>query len=86
MRQQPIVRMANLDDEMSLSVEEEDLDIENDENNACGSDPGTFIAATKEKCAKLNGDINMLQKSGSLEALGFCQSDLLPGTSTSKFL
>uniref|UniRef100_A0A914P1T8 PPM-type phosphatase domain-containing protein n=1 Tax=Panagrolaimus davidi TaxID=227884 RepID=A0A914P1T8_9BILA len=70
MRQQPICRMANLDDELSLSSYEEDP--EDDEGDG--------------RTARLNvSGGGRLNPSHSMEALGFHPSDLAPCCSTDTF-
>lgn len=85
MRQQPIVRMANLDDELSLSSiddEVDDDDVDLDDQEASGREP------YRQKPNGFMAPKNALGvvESTSMEALGFSAGDLLPGTSTSECL
>lgn len=71
MRQQPIVRMANLDDELSLSSYDE-----NEEE---------FDGDGKTARLNVSTDGGRLNNSHSMEALGFLPSDLAPSCSTDTF-
>uniref|UniRef100_A0A914Y8B7 PPM-type phosphatase domain-containing protein n=1 Tax=Panagrolaimus superbus TaxID=310955 RepID=A0A914Y8B7_9BILA len=75
MRQQPIVRMANLDDELSLSSYEEDGDGEGEDD-----DEGDGRTAR----LNISADAGM-NPSHSMEALGFHPTDLAPCCSTDTF-
>ncbi|KAI1714733.1 protein phosphatase 2C domain-containing protein [Ditylenchus destructor] len=107
MRQQPIVKMANLDDELSLSMEEELDEVDEDDtqfdsklsatlNNCNGVAKSTVSESDPRISSKMTESLNnniagnetstlLMTNSCSLEALGFSQSDLLPGTSTSTY-
>jgi hypothetical protein len=71
MRQLQMARMANLDDELSLS-EEEDFDEDGEEDG--------------NRKKKLKVPKNTTPRANSMEALGFTSADLvMPGTSTANY-
>ena len=73
MRQQPIVRMANLDDELSLSSLDDFEDRMDDEN---------WHEEETVANGKLKPAAKPVANSNSLEALGFTAEDLLPSSSS----
>lgn len=73
MRQQPIVRMANLDDELSLSSIDDLEDAMEDENWHDEEINGN---------KKLKPASKPIANSNSLEALGFTAEDLIPSCSS----
>ncbi|CAD5212377.1 unnamed protein product [Bursaphelenchus okinawaensis] len=71
-KQKPIAKLANLDDELSLS--------------SCSDEEDEEILLTDCPITAFDSSRLASMKGGSLESLGFCSDDLIPGSSMDRIL